>query len=188
MKTNTCRQVRVDNSTINVTVTAELIETVLGCGGCIYKVGFGYFGGPIWVGLVNSRWAQFGLGFGNWAIIWAWALLGVHSNWIWALWWAWAWFEIVFYRFAPSISAHWLWSSPHLVDPWSSLYFHLLFSSLLFLLQPVSLFLFICSLAALPSWKPWSTGLGEVRSRQIWSASGCGVYGLLAGAGHVRRR
>jgi hypothetical protein len=33
-----------------ILVTAELIETVLGCGGCVFKVGFEYFE------------AQFGLG------------------------------------------------------------------------------------------------------------------------------
>ena len=48
-----------------ILVTAELIETVLGCGGCIFKVGFEYFGGP------------FGLGFEQLGLDWA---LGVLRN------------------------------------------------------------------------------------------------------------
>ena len=48
---------------LSVAVTAELIETVLGCGGCIFKVGFEYFGAQFGLGL--SNWA-FGLDLGQW--------------------------------------------------------------------------------------------------------------------------
>jgi hypothetical protein len=50
-------------------LTAELIETVLGCGGCIYKVGFEYFGAQFELGLAIGL--ELGLG-----------LDGVKSNWV----------------------------------------------------------------------------------------------------------
>jgi hypothetical protein len=48
-------------------VTTELIETVFGCGEGPFQLGFGYFGGPIQIGLVVGVLSRLGfglLGFG----------------------------------------------------------------------------------------------------------------------------